>query len=113
MRMSLLRILVQFSMLAAVWLTAARSGPSRVTSAPLTVILTPGMMRATRGERSPRVARIIPGVKITVKGADVTLEGPDLAAVSQTAANIENCTKIRNKDIRIFQDGVYITKKGA
>ena len=64
------------------------------------------------GERSPRVAKIIPGVKITVKGADVTLEGVDLAAVSQTAANIEGCTKIRNKDIRVFQDGVYITNKG-
>jgi large subunit ribosomal protein L6 len=64
------------------------------------------------GERAPRVAKIAPGVKITVKGADVTLEGVDLAAVSQTAANIEGCTKIRNKDIRVFQDGVYITKKG-
>src|ERR1051325_5405171 len=64
------------------------------------------------GERAPRVAKIVPGVKITVKGADVTLEGIDVAAVSQTAANIENCTKIRNKDIRVFQDGVYITKKG-
>ena len=65
------------------------------------------------GERAPRVASIAPGVKITVKGADVTLEGIDLAAVSQTAANIEGCTKIRNKDIRVFQDGVYITNKGA
>lgn len=64
------------------------------------------------GERAPRVAKVAPGVKITVKGPDVTLEGPDLAAVSQSAANIENCTKIRNKDIRVFQDGVYITKKG-
>jgi large subunit ribosomal protein L6 len=64
------------------------------------------------GERAPRVARIAPGVKITVKGADVTLEGVDLAVVSQTAANIEGCTKIRNKDVRVFQDGVYITKKG-
>ena|ERR1051326_1393215 len=64
------------------------------------------------GERAPRVARIVPGVKITVKGADVSIEGVDLAAVSQTAANIEGCTKIRNKDIRVFQDGVYITKKG-
>ncbi|MEA3202820.1 MAG: large subunit ribosomal protein, partial [Thermoplasmata archaeon] len=61
------------------------------------------------GERAPRVAKIIPGVKITVKGPDVTIEGVDLAAVSQTAANIEGCTKIRNKDIRVFQDGVYIT----
>jgi large subunit ribosomal protein L6 len=64
------------------------------------------------GERSPRVAKIIPGVKITIKGPDVTIEGVDLASVSQTAANIEGSTKIRNKDIRVFQDGVYITKKG-
>jgi large subunit ribosomal protein L6 len=64
------------------------------------------------GERAPRTAKVVPGVKITIKGADVTLEGVDLAAVSQTAANIEGCTKIRNKDIRVFQDGVYITKKG-
>ncbi len=64
------------------------------------------------GERAPRTARIMKGVKVTVKGADVTLEGIDIAAVSQSAANIEGCTKIRNKDIRVFQDGVYITKKG-
>ncbi len=64
------------------------------------------------GERAPRTASIEPGVKITIKGQDVTLEGVDLASVSQTAANIEGCTKIRNKDIRVFQDGVYITKKG-
>lgn len=64
------------------------------------------------GERAPRKASIVPGAKVTVKGADVTIEGIDLAAVSQTAANIENCTKIRNKDIRVFQDGVYITHKG-
>ena len=64
------------------------------------------------GERAPRQAKILPGVKVTVKGADVTLEGIDLQSVSQTADKIECCTKIRNKDIRVFQDGVCITKKG-
>ena len=65
------------------------------------------------GERAARKASILPGVKVTVKGADVTLEGIDIQAVAQSAANIETCTKIRNKDIRVFQDGVYITQKGA
>jgi large subunit ribosomal protein L6 len=64
------------------------------------------------GERAPRKATIQAGVKVSVKGADVTVEGHDLQAVSQTAANIENATRIRNKDIRVFQDGVYITSKG-
>ncbi|MHB8634535.1 MAG: 50S ribosomal protein L6 [Thermoplasmatota archaeon] len=65
------------------------------------------------GERAPRTAKVAPGVKVTVKGPDVTLEGIDLHAVAQTAANIENCTRIRNKDIRVFQDGVYIVSKGG
>ncbi len=64
------------------------------------------------GERAARSAQILPGVKVTAKGADVTVEGIDVQAVSQTAANIEHCTKIRGKDIRVFQDGVYITAKG-
>lgn len=65
------------------------------------------------GERHARRASIRPGVKVTVKGQEITVEGVDRQHVAQTAANIEKATKVRNRDIRIFQDGIYITSKGV
>ncbi len=61
------------------------------------------------GERSPRVARILgDATKVTVAGEDVVVQGPSLEDVSQTAANIELSTKIKNKDQRVFLDGLYV-----
>lgn len=64
------------------------------------------------GERFPRKAQILPTVTVAVKGELVTVSGIDKEKVGQTAANIEAATKVRNRDIRIFQDGVYIIKRG-
>lgn len=63
------------------------------------------------GEKSNRSTKILSGVKVTIKGRDIELEGADIEKVSQTAANIEQATKIIRKDRRVFQDGIYITKK--
>ena len=63
------------------------------------------------GEKTPRSAQILEGVKVVVKGDDITVEGIDLKAVSQTAANIQNSTKIKKKDLRVFLDGVYVDTK--
>jgi large subunit ribosomal protein L6 len=65
------------------------------------------------GGQDVRVAKILPGVKVTVKDRDIIVEGADLEAVAQTAANIEKATKIKDKDRRIFVDGIYIYKKGV
>jgi len=65
------------------------------------------------GEKFPRKARILGATKVEVKGDQVLLTGPDVEAVGQTAANIEQATKIRGFDPRIFQDGIYITKKAG
>lgn len=64
------------------------------------------------GERHPRKAPILGGTKVDVQGDSVLVAGPDLEAVSQTAANIEQATKIRGFDPRVFQDGIYIVSKG-
>ena len=64
------------------------------------------------GERHPRKADILNGVTVQVKGEEVTVEGIDRNAVGQTAANIEMATRVRGRDIRVFQDGIYITNKG-
>lgn len=65
------------------------------------------------GEKFPRRARILGGTKVEVQGDQVVLTGPDIEAVSQTAANIEQATKIKGFDPRVFQDGIYITKKAG
>lgn len=63
------------------------------------------------GEKNPRIARVIGNVKVKVQKNDVIVEGIDLEEVSQTAASIEQATKIRGLDRRVFVDGIYIYKK--
>jgi large subunit ribosomal protein L6 len=60
------------------------------------------------GERSPRNAKIMGNTKVILNGDDVIIQGIDLEDVSQTAANIQNSTKIRSKDPRVFLDGIYV-----
>lgn len=64
------------------------------------------------GEKSPRKITIDPSVKVQVKGDIVTLEGNDLELLGNTAAKIERLSKIKNFDPRVFQDGIYIVRKG-
>ena len=59
------------------------------------------------GERSSRMARIMGDVKIEVKGQSIRVYGTSLEDVSQTAANIRGACRVRHKDSRIFQDGIY------
>lgn len=63
------------------------------------------------GERSPRAAKIIGDVKVSVKGDDVIIQGINIEDVSQTAANIEQATRIKNRDPRRFLDGIYVYEK--
>ncbi len=67
------------------------------------------------GERAPRIAKILPGAKVTIdkKNNDIIVEGIDIEIVGQTAANIEHATKIKDKDRRKFMDGIYIYEKGV
>jgi len=63
------------------------------------------------GEKKPRVAKILGETKVKVTGNDVTITGINKEDVGQTAANIEQKTKIKRFDPRIFQDGIYIVQK--
>ncbi len=65
------------------------------------------------GEKSPRKAKIIGKCKVLVKGAEVTITGANKEDVGQTTANIRNATKIKNRDLRIFQDGIYVVGEQA
>ncbi|MBI3334626.1 50S ribosomal protein L6 [Candidatus Pacearchaeota archaeon] len=63
------------------------------------------------GEKTPRKAKILPTVKAEIKGQKITLSSYNKEAAGQTAANIEKATKIRNRDRRIFQDGIYLIER--
>lgn len=64
-----------------------------------------------QGENIPREAKILQGVEVEVKDEEVKVRGADKDKTGQTAANIEKATIIKGKDRRVFQDGIYITKK--
>jgi large subunit ribosomal protein L6 len=63
------------------------------------------------GERKARIAKICGDVEIKVEGDDIIVTGNDIENVAQTAANIQQSTKIRNKDLRKFLDGIYVYKR--
>lgn len=63
------------------------------------------------GERVSRKAKIMPGVDVDIKGSKITLSSHDKEAAGETATNIEKATKIKNRDRRVFQDGIFIVEK--
>ncbi|MEZ3115173.1 50S ribosomal protein L6 [Halobaculum sp. MBLA0147] len=63
------------------------------------------------GERAPRTADVLGDTTVEIDGEEITLTGPSKEDVGQTAANIEQLTRVTDKDQRVFQDGVYITQK--
>ena len=63
------------------------------------------------GERSPRVAKIVGDIKVTVEGDRIHIEGISKEDVGQTAANIRQATRIKRKDPRVFMDGIYVLEE--
>ena len=63
------------------------------------------------GEKAPRRAEIRGDTDVQIDGETIVLDGPDKEAVGQTAGDIEQLTRVKDKDTRVFQDGVYIVEK--
>ena len=64
-----------------------------------------------QGERAPRLTNIVGNTKVIPKGEDVILTGEVWTDITQTAANIELKSKVKNKDHRVFLDGIYAFEK--
>merc|ERR1712080_482191 len=68
------------------------------------------------GEKRVRNIKLLEGVTISESKAqkdEIILEGNDVDMVSQSAASIHGQTLVRNKDIRKFLDGIYVSEKGT
>ena len=63
------------------------------------------------GSKKPRIAKIIGDAVVEIKGKDITVSGYDKEAVGQTAANLENASRVKNRDLRVFHDGIFLHKK--
>ncbi|EFJ11932.1 hypothetical protein SELMODRAFT_269009 [Selaginella moellendorffii] len=68
------------------------------------------------GEKRVRTVDMLPGVTVTrtekVKD-ELVLEGNDIELVSRSAALINQKCHVKNKDIRKFLDGIYVSEKGT
>jgi large subunit ribosomal protein L6 len=65
------------------------------------------------GESVPRKMAIKPNVEVKIEGEEIIVSSPDKEAAGQVAGDIEQLTRIKKRDIRIFQDGCYITHKAG
>lgn len=63
------------------------------------------------GERHPRSAKIVGDADVKIKGDEVVVSGINKEHVGQTMANMEQATKIKGRDPRVFQDGIYLVSK--
>jgi len=63
------------------------------------------------GEKTDRRIKLVNGVDVKVNKDIIEVESSDKELAGQCSANIEKGTKTRNKDRRIYQDGIYIIEK--
>jgi len=63
------------------------------------------------GEKKDRVIKLVEGVDVKVDKEDIIVTSYDIEKAGHVATKIEKGTKVRNKDRRIFQDGIFLVSK--
>ncbi|KAJ3338800.1 60S ribosomal protein L9 [Gonapodya sp. JEL0774] len=67
------------------------------------------------GEKIVRRVDMLDGVTVahsTAQKDEIVVAGSDVEKVSMSAAAIQQSTSVKNKDIRKFLDGIYVSEKG-
>merc|ERR1739846_45020 len=68
------------------------------------------------GEKYIRKVKMAPGVTVENSKAqkdELIISGNSIEMVSKSAALIQQSTTVKNKDIRKFLDGLYVSEKGT
>lgn len=68
------------------------------------------------GEKVVRHVQMLEGVQVAHSAEhkdELVLSGIDVASVSQSAASIQQSTRVRGKDIRKFLDGIYLLERST
>ncbi len=63
------------------------------------------------GEKEPRKLKLKENAEVKLNGEEIVITSTSKETAGQIAGDIENLTRITNKDRRIFQDGIYIIIK--
>mmetsp|Transcript_37104 Transcript_37104/g.67604 ORF Transcript_37104/g.67604 Transcript_37104/m.67604 type:complete len:99 (+) Transcript_37104:3-299(+) len=72
-------------------------------------------LRNYLGEKIVRHVAMLPGVKVEKSAStkdELCVTGPDIELVSRSAALIRQSCLCKDKDIRKFLDGVYVSSHG-
>ena len=63
------------------------------------------------GEKKDRRINLFPGVEVKIDKEIIELNYFDIEKVGQTATNIEKGTRVKGKDRRVFQDGIFLVSR--
>ena len=65
------------------------------------------------GSKKPKKVKVPQGADIKIEGPDITITSADIELAGIVATRLEQSTRLRKKDRRVFQDGIFLVSKAG